>query len=897
MQGPSCVFWACFGLQYISPIALVGAFSLSAYGWKIESGPLVTTVHASNVDNSYDAKFSFRDEHIRSLDLTPVVRKVAAYTGTKRAYQALLALVSHKTSAARPNFGSQYPSKRRSVVESYFRSSNFRRNVFRAEIAQTASQAVVAYDLVAQADLALQKIHNLTFPPLYGADSGPFDNGNIPESDDDEWLDTPIPEWRLDFVLQAEQVLLMLLKVEDWSRTESAQMWTPLLVDIARRIDRDVLRNLYKEVQGSVKVLSVRTINDPNARSTFSFRLSDSKFPVLALLRKRQMEIEERLKDGVQEDKKLVELKEEILAKENDIAEGLALVIQRQAATIDDGLNCVAELDVVFAKAAFGIENKGRIPTVRKDGIINVSHFLHPLLLNPKSNEHSPLTVNDAVPIDLRLSSKKGQRVVIISGPNGGGKTLAMKSFGLVCSLCKIGIPVPTNSKERPHVNFFDDIFTSIGDQQNVEKGQSTFMAQLSTYSKLITAVQRVDTAAISTPNTLILMDELGMGTEANAGGAIAQAIIEKLLESPSCHIVATTHSARLKTLSFESGEFECATVLLETNSLGDASFQKPSYQLQYGVIGESNALGAASRAVPPLPEDVLIRASDLMVTATDASTVPVGGENSDEISGAYIQALTASLEKQVQMAHDDATRAAQLANDNRRIQRAMRSMAASYDRHLEQLLDQVQQSYQKLKSQKSMVEVVGETLAELRVVQKKIRTEQDILRDRGLKIISALHQFTEGEAVMILSDNEWNNMNAKVVLLDAHQRRLREMGPDDVAVLPEFSWDSASELFSIDNETPVAKPIIISRYQLALWDYDSVWEDTDEYEPRKAAVSGIHGSKRRLHDLLSSIETDSSTTGTRPHPSTARQRITNNSFTSSRQRKAVQQKVKRKKK
>jgi DNA mismatch repair protein MutS2 len=147
-----------------------------------------------------------------------------------------------------------------------------------------------------------------------------------------------------------------------------------------------------------------------------------------------------------------------------------------------------------------------------------------------------------------------------------------MKSFGLVGQMVKLGLPIPIRTDERPVVGFFDQIITALGDRQSVTSGQSTFMAQLSTFATTLESLE-----GKGSDQTLVLLDELGSGTESDGGGAIGQAVLEHMLESRSCRIVATTHSPRLKALSFDDDRFACATVLLEENT----GLRLPSYRLE----------------------------------------------------------------------------------------------------------------------------------------------------------------------------------------------------------------------------------------------------------------------------------------------------------------------------
>jgi hypothetical protein len=203
-----------------------------------------------------------------------------------------------------------------------------------------------------------------------------------------------------------------------------------------------------------------------------------------------------------------------------------------------------------------------------------------------------------------------------------------------------------------------------------------------------------------------VLIDELGSGTDPAAGGAIGQAILEKLLENESCRIVSSTHSPRLKALSFNDVRFSCATVLL---ARGDGDYKLPSYQLQYGLIGDSYALGAASWADPPLPDDVIARAASLLATSSG---------DGDNMTGAILLALTNSLERQVDEAIQDGRQAEDAKYDSTACSDAMLTMARAYDNRYTDMEKRLEQSIvRRLKDDDDdSVEAIGDTLATLRV-------------------------------------------------------------------------------------------------------------------------------------------------------------------------------------
>lgn len=177
---------------------------------------------------------------------------------------------------------------------------------------------------------------------------------------------------------------------------------------------------------------------------------------------------------------------------EEEIERGLIYTIHEMTTVIGRGIHVMARLDVILSKAAFGNVLNGDIPIVRHDGQISVQDFVHPVLALRKG-----LSVDDPVPIDLHLSHDQGSQALIISGPNGGGKTIALKSFGVACLLAKLAIPVPRSrlSAEggRPRVDFFDNVLVEVGDQQSVIEGESTLMAKLNAFSTVIESVVRKD--------------------------------------------------------------------------------------------------------------------------------------------------------------------------------------------------------------------------------------------------------------------------------------------------------------------------------------------------------------------------------------------------------------------
>ncbi|MAA80468.1 MAG: hypothetical protein CL916_14525 [Deltaproteobacteria bacterium] len=221
------------------------------------------------------------------------------------------------------------------------------------------------------------------------------------------------------------------------------------------------------------------------------------------------------------------------------------------------------ELDVVHAKLQLGTRWNGVVPKIKEEGMIAVVGLRHPIL---------EIQIENVVPNDILLSGQ--HPALVISGPNAGGKTISLKAVGLIAWMARCGIPIP--AKEGARVDFFSHIYADIGDDQKLEEGLSTFSGQL---LKLKNLLERNE------EQSLILLDELGMGTDPAQGSALAQATMERLLDSHA-RVVVTTHFSRIKALSAVDSRF--------VNVAAEFRGGRPTYRLYRGEVGESHALALA---------------------------------------------------------------------------------------------------------------------------------------------------------------------------------------------------------------------------------------------------------------------------------------------------------------
>ena len=234
------------------------------------------------------------------------------------------------------------------------------------------------------------------------------------------------------------------------------------------------------------------------------------------------------------------------------------------AETISEDFRTARFFDFCFAKARYAAALRAVRPELNENGVIQAEKARHPLISKDK-----------CVPIDIALGDKYS--ALIVTGPNTGGKTVSLKTTGLLCLMAKSGLFVPCRDEAK--IGFFDRVFADIGDEQSIEQSLSTFSAHMANISSILTQI---------TPNSLVLMDELGSGTDPVEGAALAIAIIEQM-QATGARIMCTTHYAELKLYALQTPDVENASCEFDVATL------KPTYRLIIGIPGKSNAFAIAS--------------------------------------------------------------------------------------------------------------------------------------------------------------------------------------------------------------------------------------------------------------------------------------------------------------
>jgi len=257
---------------------------------------------------------------------------------------------------------------------------------------------------------------------------------------------------------------------------------------------------------------------------------------------------------GIEENKEI----EKILA-------GLSQMVHEESENLLDNLKILAELDFVFAKGKLSIDMEATEPIFNNGGYINIRKGRHPLL--------NKATV---VPMDIYLG--KNFTTLLITGPNTGGKTVSLKIIGLFTLMGQAGLHIP--AFDNSELSVFDNVFADIGDEQSIEQSLSTFSGHMSNIVKILAGVSN---------DSLVLLDELGAGTDPTEGAALAISIIQ-YLKARGIRTAITTHYSELKVFALQTEGLENASCEFDVDSL------RPTYRLLIGIPGKSNAFAISSR-------------------------------------------------------------------------------------------------------------------------------------------------------------------------------------------------------------------------------------------------------------------------------------------------------------
>ena len=314
---------------------------------------------------------------------------------------------------------------------------------------------------------------------------------------------------------------------------------------------------------------------------------------------------------------------------------------------ISDNVRLLVQLDIVFAKAKLGFQMRAWAPLMNNEGKVELRNARHPLI-DPQK----------VVPISLRLGTDFD--TMIITGPNTGGKTVTLKTIGLLTLMAECGLHVPAG--DGSCLSTFDAILADIGDEQSIAQSLSTFSSHMRTI---------VDVVAQCDSRTLVLFDELGAGTDPAEGAALAIALIEFCRKMGS-RVVATTHYAELKLYAMRTANVINASCEFSVETL------QPTYKLLIGIPGKSNAF-AISRKLG-LSEDILKEAADL-VTQSDKD----------------FEDVLSQLEQQRQQMEAARAEAERLRQETAKIKQQSEEFSAQLEKEREKAMEQARREAQQI--------------------------------------------------------------------------------------------------------------------------------------------------------------------------------------------------------
>ena len=418
------------------------------------------------------------------------------------------------------------------------------------------------------------------------------------------------------------------------------------------------------------------------------------------------------------EPREVVKLSEEIASLRADeryemmrILQELSERVRPHAAEIANDAWIIGHLDLIRAKVRFIQETEAVVPQVSEGQEIQLLHVRHPLVKNAVAND---------------VHFGKDLTAIVITGPNTGGKTIMLKTLGLTQLMAQSGLPILADKGSR--VGIFEEIFADIGDEQSIEQSLSTFSSHMTNIVDILGKVNQ---------NSLLLLDELGAGTDPQEGAALAMSILEDL-RLRQVKTMATTHYPELKAYGIETAYVQNASMEFDTASL------RPTYRFMQGVPGRSNAFEIAKR----------LGLSDVIVG--DASK-QINQDND-------VNRIIEQLEEQTLESRKRLENIRQVEQENLKMNRALKKLYNELNREKETELN---------KAREQAAEIVDLALAE----------SDDILKNLHSKSQLKPHEIIEAKAKLKKLAPEKVDLSKNKVLQKAKKKRAPKVG-DDIIVL-----------------------------------------------------------------------------------------------------------------
>jgi DNA mismatch repair protein MutS2 len=468
---------------------------------------------------------------------------------------------------------------------------------------------------------------------------------------------------------------------------------------------------------------------------------------------------------------KLRELK---LKEEREIEKILQMLTARVAEYAEPmkiNLTVLAELDFIFAKAGIAREMKAVLPMMNDRGFIKLRKGRHPLIPN-----------HAVVPLDLEIGNQYS--TIIVTGPNTGGKTVSLKTVGLLSLMAMSGLFVP--AEEGSQLCVFDAIYADIGDEQSIEQNLSTFSSHMTNIISILRDM---------TPKSLVLLDEVGAGTDPAEGSALAISILEDIHRKGS-RMIATTHYSELKAYAYERSGIINASMEFDIQTLS------PTYRLLVGVPGRSNAFAIAERL-------------GLSKSIIDHARGQVNEEDQ------RVESMIATLEENRLTAEAERSSAEQLRREGEQLRRELEQERIRFEQQRAKLMEQAERDAAEAVA-KARVEA-EQIIADLR---KLAMEERSSVKEH--KLIEAKRRLDE--AVPQLKDkNRSSSLQTK---------KPKTLQPGDEVIVSSIG--QKGQIVEIVSGTEAIVQLGIMKMKVALADLDTIGGSS-----KKAVQHVVTGVKR----------------------------------------------------
>lgn len=392
----------------------------------------------------------------------------------------------------------------------------------------------------------------------------------------------------------------------------------------------------------------------------------------------------------------------ELADEEERILKRLSGLVATHAATLFRNVELLAYLDVVLACARLSRKLRATVPTLT-EGPLELRQARHPLLFLKLASElPDGRPHNETVPNDIAITPPR--RVLIVSGPNTGGKTVSLKTTGLLAMMVRHGLPIPAD--EGSAIPLFEQIYTDVGDEQSIERDLSTFSGHVTNINRFLDRCG---------PRSLVLLDELFVGTDPMQGAALAVSLLENLASRGTTTVV-TTHLEGLKTLAYQSEHFANASMGFDLDSLS------PTYQMTMGIPGSSFAVRIAARL--GMEQPLIDRALAILEGQDHHSVEEVLESLEDQVRELHLE-----KDRLRQTRQEAETRAARYKKKYAELLQKDRDQLFGETRKLRddlrQARERIRQELKTLKSQKT-VEAGDRTEHELQAMQKRLKAAEE---------------------------------------------------------------------------------------------------------------------------------------------------------------------------